>query len=73
MPEDKAILEAIGGILQKWNSQRSKAKKKEQTAIGLESKLASPSAPELTGRERIMLKDRLAASSLGVEISGNRE
>jgi len=67
------ILEVFLRMLQDKQSQRKKDKKKERTAIGLESKLASPSAPELTGRERVMLKDRLAASSLEAEIGGNRE
>ena len=54
MPEDRSILEAIGGILQKWNSRKKKAK----TRAGLESKLKNPNS-SLSRSEQVMLKGML--------------
>jgi hypothetical protein len=46
VPDDVSILEAIGGMLQKWNSR----KKKKKPSAGLESKLKQPKV-KLTGED----------------------
>ena len=59
MPDDRGILQAIGGILQKWNSR----KKKKAVAAGLESKLKNPQS-SLTKREQMLLNSRLLVDQI---------
>ena len=58
MAEDKNILRAIGGILQRWDAARKKKKSAERLNRGLESKLSNPQST-LTRRENKLLDTML--------------
>ena len=69
MPEDRHLLEEIGGLLDKWGAQNKKKKRTEETRIGLESKLGNPNSI-LNHRENKMLDKMMKTdegSSSGLE------
>ena len=69
MPEDRRIIEEIGGLLDKWSAKNKKKKQTEQTRMGLESKLGNPNSV-LNHRENKMLDKMMKTdegSSAGLE------
>lgn len=62
MPEDKSILDAIGSILQRWELNKAKKKKRAQT--GLQSKIRDPQST-LSPKEKLMLKSQLLGDKIG--------